>query len=233
MSSAQISCVMPVRDGERFLGEAIESALGQTRPPLEILVVIDGGTDRSAEVAMEFGPSVRLLRTPGLGPASARNMAIAEARGDLIALLDCDDIWHPQKLEAQVAVIAAADSAAVCLCGVENFWMEEVEQERLHVAETRFSSALPGYCSSAFMASKELFERLGGFDPNRRHTDLVNWVMRAEAAGVEVTILPEVLVRRRRHSSNMSRVASQTARDEFLELVRDKLRSARSSAGGR
>jgi len=228
MSVASVSCVIPVKNGERFLAEAIESALGQTRPPAEILVVLDGCTDRSAEIAAGFGTPVRVLPTREPGPASARNTGIAEAGGDLIAFLDCDDIWLPDKLQAQVAALDAAE--AVCLCGVENFWMPEVEAERLHVAETRFAGVLPGYCGSALLIPAAVFARIGVFDPNRRHTDLVSWILRAEATGIRIHILPERLVRRRRHQENLSRVSASVARSEFLDLIGDRLRSSRSSS---
>ncbi|HEV2674597.1 MAG TPA: glycosyltransferase family A protein [Aliidongia sp.] len=232
MSNASITCVIPVRNGERFLAQAIESALGQTRPPSEIIVVDDGGTDRSAEVAEAFGTPVRVLRTPALGPASARNAGIAEAQGDLVALLDCDDIWVPGKLQMQAEALEALANTGICVCGVENFWMEEVEEERAQVAETRFSKVLPGYCASALVASKATFDRVGPFDSTRRHTDLIRWIMRAEAEGIGVHVLADAMVRRRRHNSNLSRVASQDARDEFLDLIRDKLRAAKPPSAG-
>lgn len=121
----------------------------------------------------------------------------------------------------------------LCLCGVENFWMAEVEEERLLVAETRFSKVLPGYCPSALMASKETFVRVGNFDPDRRHTDLIQWIMRAEADGIGLHVLSEPLVQRRRHLGNLTRVYASKAREEFLDLIQEKLRRARSPDSGR
>jgi glycosyltransferase involved in cell wall biosynthesis len=230
MPPVQISCVIPVRDGERFLGEAIESALAQSLPPLEVIVVIDGGTDRSGAIAESFGSPVRVLHTAGRGPAVARNLGIADAAGDIIALLDCDDIWLSGKLEAQATALAGAADQAISVCGVENFWMAEVEAERCHTLDTRFSGVLPGYCCSALAVPRALFQQIGGFDPARRHTDLIHWILRTQAAGIETRVLPELLVRRRRHRSNMSRSGALEARNEFLDLIGDKIRRDRRDA---
>ncbi|MGQ9503351.1 MAG: glycosyltransferase family 2 protein [Thermogutta sp.] len=104
--SPRISVVIPVFNGERFLAEAIRSALAQTLPPYEILVVDDGSTDESAELAESFGPPVRVLREENRGEAAARNCGIEAARGDWIAFLDCDDVWKPEKLALQAAFFA-------------------------------------------------------------------------------------------------------------------------------
>lgn len=97
-----VSVIIPVYNGERFLAEAIRSALDQTLSPAEIIVIDDGSTDASAEVARGFGPPVRVLAQANLGPAAARNLGVAHAAGDLLAFLDADDLWMPEKLAYQV-----------------------------------------------------------------------------------------------------------------------------------
>lgn len=99
--------VIPCFNREARLGAAIESALAQDLPPLEVVVVDDGSSDGSAAVAESFGDPVRVLRTPNRGPSAARNLGIAEARGEWIAFLDSDDLWHPEKLRLQSEAVAA------------------------------------------------------------------------------------------------------------------------------
>ena len=101
--SPRISVVIPVFNGERFLAEAIQSALSQTLSPCEILVIDDGSTDGSAYLAESFGPPVRVLRQENQGEAAARNRGIESAMGDWVAFLDCDDVWKPEKLSLQAA----------------------------------------------------------------------------------------------------------------------------------
>lgn len=105
----RVSVIMPVLDGARFLGEAIESVLGQRYPAWELLVVDDGSKDESLEIAREYADRFpgRILALPpegeGRGGASrARNRGIAAATGEYIGLLDADDVWLPGKLSAQV-----------------------------------------------------------------------------------------------------------------------------------
>jgi glycosyltransferase involved in cell wall biosynthesis len=96
-----ITAIIPVHNGERHLAEAIQSVLAQTLPPGEIIVVDDGSTDASAAIAQSFGAPVRVLAQPNLGPAAARNLGLAHATGDLLAFLDADDLWTPNKLARQ------------------------------------------------------------------------------------------------------------------------------------
>jgi glycosyltransferase involved in cell wall biosynthesis len=109
---ATVSVVIPCYNGSRFLRETLASVLRQTAPASEILVVDDGSTDDSADVAESFGPPVRVIRQANGGESTARNRGIDEARGDWIAFLDADDVWEPHKLERQLAAVGPGDAAS-------------------------------------------------------------------------------------------------------------------------
>src|SRR5947199_8414115 len=94
---------MPAYNYARYLREAIDSALGQTCAPLEVIVVDDGSTDETPEVLSSYGDRIRVIRQQNQGVAVARNAGIAAAGGDYLAFLDSDDIWYPRKLELQNA----------------------------------------------------------------------------------------------------------------------------------
>lgn len=111
--NATVSVVIPVHNGSATIAAAIDSALRQTRRPLEILVVDDASTDSTRSVVDALAGTsevpVRLLATPvNGGPGVARNVGWDAAAGDLVAFLDADDVWHPQKLEIQVPVMESA-----------------------------------------------------------------------------------------------------------------------------
>ena len=107
-----VSVVIPTHDRGRVVVEAIESALAQTHPPLEVIVVDDGSTDDTAErVGRLRDARVRYLRRPHAGVSAARNAGIAAATGDLVAFLDSDDLWKPDKAEAEIAALARYPSA--------------------------------------------------------------------------------------------------------------------------
>ena len=111
---ALVSVVIPVYNGERFVAEAVDSALAQDHPNKEILVIDDGSRDRSLDILARYGSAIRVISVSNGGPARARNLGMREARGDYIAFLDTDDIWASGKLSAQVAHMQAHPATGVC-----------------------------------------------------------------------------------------------------------------------
>jgi glycosyltransferase involved in cell wall biosynthesis len=93
-----VSVVIPAYNAASVLPRAIESVLGQTSRPEEVIVVDDGSTDNTAQVATQYGPSITYIRQDNAGASAARNRGIAEATGEWIAFLDSDDEWLPPKL---------------------------------------------------------------------------------------------------------------------------------------
>ena len=117
-----ISCIVPVFNGEQFLGEAIDSILAQTHQPGEVIVVDNGSMDRSAAIASSYGDPVRVLHEDKRGPAAARNAGIRAAGLPFIAFLDADDLFHPEKLERQVAHLGSRADLGISLCVAENVY---------------------------------------------------------------------------------------------------------------
>ena len=98
----RVSVVIPVRDGERYLAEAIDSALGQEGADVDLIVVDDGSTDASAEIAARYEPAVRVLRIPSSGQGAARNHGVELAEGSYVTFLDADDVLTPQSLACRL-----------------------------------------------------------------------------------------------------------------------------------
>lgn len=118
-----ISIIIPCYNAERYVGEAIESALAQTYPNKEVIVMNDGSTDGSLEVIKSFGDRIRWETGPNRGGSAARNRGIELARGELIQFLDADDLLHPQKLERQVP-LALETPDVIVYC---DFVVEDIE----------------------------------------------------------------------------------------------------------
>lgn len=97
-----VTAIIPVHDGEQFIRAAITSVLEQTYAPIECVVVDDGSTDDTPAIVASFGSDVRSIRQPNRGVAAARNIGISGARGELVAFLDADDLWLPDKTAVQV-----------------------------------------------------------------------------------------------------------------------------------
>lgn len=199
-----VSCVIPVYNGERFLAEAIDSALAQSKPPWEIIIVDDGSTDGTADVARAYQASARYVHQQNAGAAVARHHGVTLARGDLIAFLDADDLWCPSKLELQSARFAARPELALCTTHQQNFWVEELRDEEERLREHPLSRPQPGPAST-LMARRNLFFDIGPLNPELRHRDIADLIARTRAHGLAVEILPEVLTHRRIHGNNISR----------------------------
>ena len=103
--SINFSVVIAVYNGEKTLARAIDSVLSQSYPPREVIVVDDGSTDGTPDIAAAYGPPVRLLRQPNRGVSVARNMGVESAEGEWVAFLDADDYYYPERLELTAELI--------------------------------------------------------------------------------------------------------------------------------
>jgi glycosyltransferase involved in cell wall biosynthesis len=112
-----VSVVVPVHNGERFIAECVRSVLHQTHPVHECIVVDDGSTDATVAALRPFRPEVRVVRQRRAGVAAARNAGMRAAGGDHFAFLDADDVWMPQKVERQLAALAAGGPEAAVYSG--------------------------------------------------------------------------------------------------------------------
>jgi len=229
MASPRVSCVVPVFNGERFLGEALESILTQTCPPDEIVVVDDGSTDGSAQIATALD-RVRYIRQENAGPAAARNSGIGISTGDLLAFLDADDLWLPTKLERQLAQLEAQPALEFSVTLVQNFWMPELAAEATAYQGQPFARPQPGFVFGTFLGWRRVFERVGPVNPALRTGEDVDWFLRASESGLTHELLPDVLVRRRLHRGNLTR-ADLAGSDALLGVLKDSLERRRKGAG--
>lgn len=203
----RVSVVVPVRDGAAFVAEALESVAAQSRPAEEVIVVDDGSADDSAAIAASFD-GVRVLRQAPAGPAAARNAGVAASSGELIAFLDADDTWTPDKLAYQVGHLEARPH----LGGVGGsqrlrltpgvplpYWAVRRDgtlNERL-VAGTAPPSAL--------VLRREAWELVGPMDPTLGVGEDTDWLLRASELGVRIEWLEKIVLNRRIHAGNLTR----------------------------
>jgi len=162
MKHPTISVIIPLFNCERYIAEAIDSALRQTYPPLEIVVVNDGSTDSGPAIVESYGDRVRMITQANGGQSSARNTAIAAARGEWVALLDSDDYWLPNKLEMQVAALAASERAdLVCTGWVElhsDGTTEDIPMGDVAWIKQRLLYAVPMFPSTVMMRRSIMIE---------------------------------------------------------------------------
>jgi glycosyltransferase involved in cell wall biosynthesis len=228
MTAANVSVIIPVYDGAPFLRETLSSVLRQTRPPSEIIVVDDGSSDRSCEVAAEFARNLRYIRKENGGPASARNVGISASSSEFVAFIDQDDLWHPAKLERQIACFDQDSELDLCYTLVNLFWdLSLAEEERAYSGHRR-TRRVPGYTMPTLLARRAAFERVGKLDEALTFGDGPDWAMRAMHGGLRIKLLSEVLLYHRMHSQNLTRQRERSER-EFVQIVWSHLQRRRNS----
>jgi glycosyltransferase involved in cell wall biosynthesis len=227
VSGPLISVVIPVWNCERYLGEAIESVLGQTRAPEEILVIDDGSTDGSRDVAERFAPRVRYRHKDHGGIGETRNAGVLMAQGELIAFLDADDLWVEDKLERQRALFEANPGLDMVFGLVEQFYSPEVFPEADKLEEPR--QVYTGKLAGTMLIRKESFYRVGLFGTGWKLGEFVDWYARAVEKGLASEILDRIVLRRRIHGTNtvIRERASQADYLKVLKAALDRRRSGR------
>ena len=198
-----VSVIIPVYNGERYLAEAIESVLAQTYRPLEIIVVDDGSTDGSAEVAKRFGSPVRYCFQPNSGAGAARNQGADLARGSFLAFLDADDIWLADKLALQIAAFDADPKMDMVFGHVRQFHSPELLDERARKNTRYAAEIMQGYAPGTLLIKRDAFFRAGPFATNWRVGEFVDWYLKAIEQGLKSLLLPEIVMERRIHTDNM------------------------------
>jgi len=242
MTAPLVSIVIPCYNAERYVGEAIQSALEQSYPNKEVIVIDDGSTDGSLERIRSFGEAIRWQSGPNRGGAAARNRGVGLARARLVQFLDADDLLYPQKLARQVP-LAVAEPANLVLCDWEVGPIDHPERRQVrsntYAGDDPVIRALSERIHTpAPLHSKELLESIGGFReelPCGQDRDLY---LRLACAGASFSHLAEVLyiVRRRPGSvsSNTVRVLEVNGRihgEAYAELERaGKLTEPRAAA---
>ncbi len=230
MSAPLVSCIVPVFNGAAYLRAALDSIFAQTHRPLDVVVVDDGSTDETPDLVAAYPQPLRSIRQANAGPSTARNRGLHEARGAFIAFLDADDLWHPDKLALQIALLESRPDVAACVTLIQNFWEQELRDEQEAFRGHPREQPLPGYSSVTRLARRSLFDVIGGFDTRLKHGDDTDWFLRASEAGATVELIPRVLVHRRMHALSRSRQWQDRSRDEYLTLLKthlDRLRSGR------
>jgi glycosyltransferase involved in cell wall biosynthesis len=219
-----VSVVIPAYNAESTLAETLGSVFAQTYGDFEVLVVDDGSADATATVAAASGdPRVRVISVPNGGVSRARNRGVEEASAELIAFLDADDLWEPDKLERQVSALEAEPQAGLCVTGAVRIDTDGRLLELMplrnsaDVCRTLLLNAMAVGCLSSGMARASLLSDLGCFDT--RFSQCADWDLwlRISAAS-EFCILDAPLVRYRTSGSNMSSNIGLLERDTFAVL---------------
>ena len=222
MASLRVSVVIATHNRAGYIGQAIHSALEQTAPPFEVIVVDDGSTDATPRVLAEFASDIRIVNQPHKGRSAARNAGANHVRGDIIAFLDSDDLWLPHKLAKQLELLESRPTI-----GVVHAFSDVVDENGVRLKrptsyrQKLYRRALKrGYtyegmsreCTlflSTVAVRCECWKRVGPMDTDIPAFEDWDWYLRASRE-TEIATIAETLVHYRHHSGN-------TASGEFFE----------------
>lgn len=215
-----ISTITPVFNTERYLAQAIESIRAQTVPPSQLIVVDDGSTDRSAQIARSF-PEVELHSIAHSGIGAARNRGVRAATGSFLAFLDADDLWFPHTIESLLPPLIADPSLDAVFGGIEHFGSDDCPdhpQDRYFVQSKQGAGRL---CGSMLIRASS-FRRVGEFEEGPP-VDFIGWYLRAQEARLRMTSIEQVVLRRRIHGGNTTLRQRTDLHDGYVEVVRQSL----------
>lgn len=226
MSAETVSVVIPVKNGERFLADALDSVVAQTRPPEEIIVVDGDSSDRSAEIASGY-QQVRCIEQSGDGLAQAWNQGIEESTGSLVAFLDSDDRWLPRKLELQAALLSSEPGAAAAV-GRVRFFLEPGTPPPPGFQPKLLNGDHAGLMPGALMVRRSTLEELGTFDTGYETASDLDWFARFKDAGLKFAEVDEVVLEKRAHDSNLS-YFSESVGPEIVRALRQSIKRGRTA----
>jgi glycosyltransferase involved in cell wall biosynthesis len=228
----RVSVLLACWNAASYVGQAVESVLDQRPAPFEVIAVDDGSTDQSAAILAGFGTRLLLIRQANSGVGAALNRAAAEATGDALAFIDADDLWTPGKLARQVQALAADPELDAVFGFMETFASLDLrpdERSRLRIPE----KPEPAFTKNGMLIRCSAFRRLGGFDPERRNADFLDWYARAVVKGFRWRLEPGVVCRRRLHAQNMGRSEQTRQRRDYLLTMKTFLEARRRPRASR
>jgi glycosyltransferase involved in cell wall biosynthesis len=215
--------VIPAFNAAATIAEALRSVAAQTIATEEIVVVDDGSTDDTAAAIAASGVAVRYLRQDNAGPGSATTRGFGALTTPLIATLDADDLWLPEKIAMQLRHLQENPDVS----GVFSQWQVFADGQ-----PDKKSSAQPGWSRTTMLIRREVADTVGPImDPVGGRGDMVDWIARARDAGFRLDMLDEVLALRRVRPGSLSYGRDDRDRG-YLQVVRQAmLRRQQKSAG--
>ncbi|MBU1701867.1 MAG: glycosyltransferase family 2 protein [Candidatus Eisenbacteria bacterium] len=222
-----VSTIVPVYNGEPFIREALDSILAQDYESQEIIVVNDGSTDGTCKI-IESYPHLTVIHQSNKGVSSARNAGLEKSHGELIAFLDSDDRWTPEKLRLQVAFLQQNQEIDY-VCAMARHLLAPGTPWPAWLKKELLESPQIAYSPCTLLAWKKTFERVGPFNPELRTGEDTDWFARANDLGIRGGVVHEVLMVRRIHDRNISAPSEQSNR-HLLKILQASIKRKRELA---
>lgn len=221
-----VSIVLAVRNGARFLREALDSVLAQDYRPIEVVVVDGGSTDDTVAIALAV-PGVEVLSEPVRGLARAWNIGVAATRGPLVAFQCHDDVWTPGRLRRQVDHLRVCPELGL-VAGRARFFVEPGVRVPPGFRRGLLDGDHPAWLPEASVMRREVLGRVGPFNGEFGSATDADWLARARDLAVPSAMLPDVVLHKRIHEANMSLADPENGR-HLLRALRDSVARKRTA----
>ena len=233
--TAPVSVIIPMKDSEDFIQDAIHSIWAQSLKAQEIVVVDDGSSDGSIGCVKKMMGTgsipILLLEGPGKGPGPARNVGITNSSGEFIAFLDSDDLWPPLKLERQMARFAKEPHVDV-VAGFVQYFQKQMENELAPDPETVIEEIYHVHLGASIYR-RSAFDLIGLFDQSFVYSEDVDLILRVRESSLAMSILNHITLYYRRHDNSMtSKFSTQEKRDFNRALMLSLMRRKRKGYKG-
>lgn len=219
-----VSVIVPVYNGEAFVADAISSILRQNYVPMEIIVVDDGSTDKTAAIVKSF-PEITYIYQENRGAPAARNRGLQIAKGDIIGFLDADDLWSDNKINLQLSLFRKEPSTEIVVGYTQRMQLIKTMNKKHYFRN--YSDPVLGMDFIAALVRQSVFDKVGPIDETFLHCDDWDWFMRAKELGITMLVHREVVRYYRRHDNNITNKTTSENHYSVMMLKRslDRRRS--------
>lgn len=218
-----ITIIIPVKNGHKYLGEALQAIKAQEMD-VEVIVVDDASDDDTAQIAADAGCTV-LRHEVSKGPVAAKNTGLREAHGEFVMFHDHDDRMRPGALKALHDALTADETASAVEAMVQDFVSPELSD-----AEKRLCAAKPqpfyGLFTGAILMRRSIFDTIGLFSETVRNGEILEWQGNMDKAGLAVRKIDLVSTDRRIHSTNLGRTSRKQEFKDYAAILRMRMKKA-------
>ncbi|MGU3576671.1 glycosyltransferase family 2 protein [Brucellaceae bacterium C25G] len=216
------SVVIPVYNGADTIEAAIASVLMQSPPPHKVIVIDDGSTDNTALVVAALDGPITLIRQQNSGPGAATTLGFTLVETALIATLDADDLWLPEKMSVQIKYLQNHPEVSAVFCPLANFHNDP--------ASADFAGASGGWSRTTMLIRTKDALSVGAIiDPQGRAGEMIDWFARAKENGLSLVLLPEVLALRRIRPGSLT-WGNNKLGQSYLQVARAALLRRRAAS---
>lgn len=200
-----VSVIIPCYNAEKYIEDAIKSALSQSYQPIEVIVIDDGSTDNGIEIVKTYSERVRLERNSGKGACAARNLGMALSKGEYIQFLDADDVLVPNKIEKQLPYLVSGKADLVFCKGFLFGDGKPMRPKKKAIAPPANIDPFV-YCLNQGLSTegplhrKSALDKVGGFDESLPRAQEKDLHIRLGATNIKIVLLDELLYQHRNHS---------------------------------